>query len=169
MTHKRVNGFVPGTSVHDGDNCPNCGQLVKLYRRTLPSATARVMIALWHVNEGRQYVYLPQILDGMTRTPQQGGYATYGHHWKLMKQQPGVRDDGSNRVGWWRLTNLGRDFILGQATVPKYAHVYNNECFGFSGPQWTIQQALGTKFNYHALMVSAPPPPKPRKRIIPRQ
>jgi hypothetical protein len=164
------NEFVPGTRVRDGDNCPCCGQLVKLYRRTLPNATARVMIAVWFLNEGRDYLYMPELLDqvGLTRTGQQGGYCTYGHYWKLMKQQPGIRDDGSNRVGWWKLTDLGRRFVLCQATVPKYAHIYNSRCFGFSGPDWTIQHALGTKFNYSQLMAGHWPPP-PRKRIIPRQ
>lgn len=35
----------------------------------------------------------------MKRTPHQGGYGTFGHHWDLIEPMPGEREDGSSRVG----------------------------------------------------------------------
>lgn len=135
-----------------GVTCPCCDQFVKVYPRSLPSATALVMIQMYRTNKGIDYVYLPPILDTMKRTPQQGGYGTFGHHWGLMEQQPGVRGDGSNRVGWWRLTDLGREFVRGTVSVPRKAYILNNQCLDYDGPPWMIWDALGTKFNYSELM-----------------
>src|SRR5580765_8069466 len=142
--------------VYRGATCPCCTQFVKVYRRTLPNATARVMIALWHRDEGQNFVFLPDVLDRMTGTPHQGGYGTLGQFWAWLQQQPGERADGSNRVGWWRLTDPGRSFVLGHHTVPRYAHLFNGRCLRLSGPPWSIRDALGTRFDYNQLMGRTP-------------
>ena len=135
-----------------GSRCPCCDQFAKIYKRKLPRATVLVMIRLWRRNEGRWYVFVPKMLDTMTGTAAHGGDGTKGQLWGLMEQRVGVRDDSSTRVGWWRLTDLGREFVQGNVKVPKYAHVYNGYCLKTSGPDWSIRQALGTKFNYDELM-----------------
>ena len=84
--------------------------------------------------------------------PHQGGYGTLGHYWGLMEQADGQREDGSNRVGWWRLTMLGQEFVMRRTTVPQYARVYNGRCLGLVGDPVDIRTALGTKFNYDDLM-----------------
>jgi len=138
----------------EGARCPCCEQSVKVYERSLPLASALVMIALYRATDDpEEFVYLPPILDRMmTGTAHQGGYGTLSHHWKLIEQRPGVRDDGSDRVGWWRLTPLGRDFVRGVATVPRTATLYNDHCIKLDGPQWTIRDALVNKFDYRELM-----------------
>lgn len=135
-----------------GHTCPCCTQFVKVYKRPIPNATARVMIALFRQGEGRNYIFLPAVLDTMKGTPHQGGYGTLGQFWGLMEQMPGEREDGSNRVGWWRLTDLGRRFVRLEARVPKYARIYNGRCLGHAGEQVTIRDALGSKFDYAELM-----------------
>jgi hypothetical protein len=141
----------------DAVECPCCAQNCKIYRRSLPNATARVMIVLWRRDEGRGYTFLPDMLDalGMTSlkgTPHQGGYGVIGHHWNLMEHKPGKRPDKSPRNGYWRLTDLGRDFVQEKITVQKYAHVYAGRCLKLSGPPWSIRDALGSKFRYDDLM-----------------
>jgi hypothetical protein len=140
-----------------GHQCPCCKQFAKVYRRKIPNATARVMIALYRQNEGRDYVFLPAMFDKMggsilKGTPHQGGYGTLGQFWGLMERQPGERDDGSDRVGWWRLTDLGRAFVLARARVQSHATLYAGRCLGLDGSLVTIQEALGKKFNYRDLM-----------------
>lgn len=154
MTLSEAKSWLREQVRNGGARCPCCTQNVKVYRRSLPSATARTMIAMYHQDEGRDYVYLPTLLDTIKKTAYQGGYATYGHYWGLMERQDGRRDDGSNRVGWWRLTDLGRSFVRGTATVPRYAHIYDSRLLSFSGPQFSIRQALGTRFDYDELMSS---------------
>lgn len=140
------------TQAQDGAKCPCCRQNVKIYKRSLSNAPARTMIALYRHDAHRDFVFLPPILDGMKGTPHQGGYCTLGHYWDLLEQAEGIREDGSSRVGWWKLTDLGARFVRGAATVPKYAHIYNGRRLRLDGPEVTIRQALGRKFNYDDLM-----------------
>lgn len=136
----------------DGVHCPCCDQMAKNYRRAFPSASARVLIALNRKGAAEDYVYLPPVLDTLTRTAAQGGYGTFCHHWGLIEQEPGIRADGSNRVGWWCLTTKGIAFVHDRMKVPKFVTVYNNTVLGFDGPDITIRDALGHRFNYEELM-----------------
>lgn len=146
------------TQVENGATCPCCKQFAKVYKRKLTHATARTMITLWHHAEGRDYVYLPGLFNTMSPSrprPQDAagaGDAVKGRWWKLMEQKPAERPDGSPRVGWWRLTDLGRDFVQERANVPKFAHLYSGRCLRLTGPPWSIRDALTTKFDYDALM-----------------
>lgn len=140
------------TQADAGTTCPCCTQFVKVYKRSLPSASARVMLALWRNNGGHSFVYLPDLLDTLKGTAHQGGYGTLSQHWGLIESRPGIRDDGSTRVGWWKLTELGVRFVTERATVPRYADIYNGRCLRRHGPPWSIRQALGTRFNYDELM-----------------
>lgn len=135
-----------------GVPCPCCDQFVKEYRRKLPAATTRVLIALYRHNEGRDFIFLPDLLDTMTGTPHQGGYGTLGQFWGLMERRQGERDDGSKRVGWWRLTDLGRAFVRGEATVPVYAYIYNGKLRRYAGDPVDVRTSLGHRFNYDELM-----------------
>jgi len=138
--------------VEKGHKCPLCTRKVKIYPRPLPAASARVLIRLFRLNEGRDFVKLGPILDTMKGTAAQGGYGTLAHHWGLMEAMPGKREDGSNRVGWWRLTDLGRAFVRGEATVPKRARIFANRLLGYVGPPWTISDALREPFDFNDLM-----------------
>jgi hypothetical protein len=136
----------------EGVRCPCCDQFAKAYRRALPSAAARVMIKIDQHSPNGDFVYLPPLLDTMKRTPHQGGYGTFSHHWDLIEAMPGERDDGSSRVGWWRLTDDGHDFVHDRLQVSKFVLLYNNRILGFEGPLIGIRHALGTKFDYRELM-----------------
>lgn len=64
-----------------------------------------------------------------------------------------VREDGSPRSGFHRITQRGRDFAHGRVVVPKYVHVYNGEYVNvFSDETISIEQALGEAFDYRELM-----------------
>ena len=145
-----------------GTRCLCCNRLVKIYPRTFPRATALLMIELWRRNEGRDYSFVPDILNTMTGTVAQGGDGRKGWLWGLMEQEPGHRDDGSNRRGWWRLTDSGREFVLGEIRVPQIAYVCNNAVLGYSDEFWSIHDALGSEFNYAEMMER----PVPRRRLV---
>ena len=144
--------FIPGTTVRDRSDCHACGQYCQIYRRALANVTAMVMIVMYRHNEGRDYINIPELFN--TGSLRGGtGDASKGKYWGLTEPMPGERADGSNRVGWWRLTNLGRRFVLGEVTVAKYAHIYDDRRLWFSGTLlWSIHDALGERFNYNELM-----------------
>jgi hypothetical protein len=140
--------------VKEGHDCPLCTQFAKVYRRSFPAASARILILLYREGGRFDYVYLPDLLPKVgANTASQGGYGVQSVHWGLIERQPGTRDDGSDRVGWWRLTEDGRHFVEGRITVPKYVKLYNGRCLGVEGNPISIQQALGKKFRYDELMV----------------
>lgn len=132
--------------IDDGASCPCCGQLAKVYRRKLTASIASVLIKM-HYWAGADYAYLPNLRS-------KGQDEVIARHWGLIEGMPDVRrDDGSTRVGWWRLTALGRSFVLDQARVPKYARIYNNRLLNLDDAERvSIRDALGTSFNYDDLM-----------------
>ena len=136
-------------AVYDGAECPCCTQYAKVYKRTINSQMAQTLITMHRAQTGDEWLHLPTLLGRKQADEAKLRY------WGLIEEQPGVRDDGSARVGWWRLTALGARFALGVAAVPKYALVYNGRCLGFDGPRVTIQDALGDRFNYDDLMRGA--------------
>lgn len=141
--------------VDDGEHCPCCRQLAKVYRRKLSVAAARTMVLLYRFGGqvGKGYIDLPRLLEAHApELSSQGGYATLGHWWGLIERMPGERDDGSKHNGLWRLTVPGIDFVERRTTVPKYARIYDGRCLGYAGPEVDIDQVLGTRFRYDELM-----------------
>lgn len=141
-------------NVDDGVTCPLCGQFAKVYRRKINAGIARVLIAMYR-KAGDDWVYLPYI-DSTGREPihvSRSGEMCIARYWGLIEQMPGEREDGSSRVGWWRLTGRGCAFVRNEIRIPKYARIYASRCLNLDAEQTvTIVDALGTKFNYWELM-----------------
>lgn len=73
-------------------------------------------------------------------------------HWGLIEPFKGKRRDGSRRVGYHRLTAVGKEFALGLRTIPAYAVLYNEVLLRLSEEQTTIKESLGAKFSFDELM-----------------
>lgn len=132
--------------MREGVECPCCHQFAKVYQRKITASMARVLIRMWHVNR-MGWIYLPDIRS-------RGQDEAIMRHWGLIEQYPDAkRPDGSSRVGWWRLTAKGRDFIFDRVTVPKYAYIYNGEKLSLDDREMvSVKDALGTRFSYAELM-----------------
>lgn len=130
----------------DGEECPVCTQFAKVYQRRIHRTMARYLIAMYREAPGGSYV------DVMRLAGKDSPDLVKTRYWGLLEAMPGEREDGSNRLGWWRLTDAGRAFVEGAITVPKYARLYDGRCLGFDGEGVTIRDALGARFNYDDLM-----------------
>jgi hypothetical protein len=76
--------------------------------------------------------------------------------WGLIEEKPDVRADGSPRVGYWRMTQLGRQFVAREVKVPSHVYIYNGEPLQRSVEnQITIDDALTTEFSYAEIMGEA--------------
>ena len=64
------------------------------------------------------------------------------------EEDPGTKKKSS---GIWRVTELGELFIKGKVTVKRVAHVYNNHCLGFSGPDIKIHDCWPEEFDYQEI------------------
>lgn len=132
-----------------GAECPCCTQEVKEYRRPIHSGIARALIEMYKAG-GTDWIYKPDVLRGKGSASRDESIARY---WGLIEEESKRRPDGG-RAGYWRVTELGRDFVLGRVRIPKYAHIYNKECKKLSGELVSIRDCLGKKFDYRELMES---------------
>lgn len=136
-----------------GIECPCCKQWVQLYGRTMGWSAGLILIEMYKRTKPDEYIYLQEILKDLpVKVAHSGGHVTISHWWGLIEIKPGLREDGSSRVGWWKLTDKGRRFVLNYETVPKHAMVFNNRLFGLQGERINIEDTLRKKFDYRELM-----------------
>jgi len=128
----------------EGERCLCCTQMVKIYKRKLHATMAVTAIKLYRAGGEHEYIHGPS-LPGDTHEISQLSW------WRLADEELTRREDGG-RAGYWRLTPVGVDFILGRCTIRKYARVYDGRCLGLHGEPVTIYDALGDRFDYGELM-----------------
>jgi len=144
----------------EGASCPCCGQLVKTYRRKIHSQMARCLILFFRkferdftTSEGVFHSW-PDFVREQNLSPHQTADFAKLAYWGLIEKETGIREDGSGRVGFWRVTDYGKQFIHSGVGAYQYAIVFNGKRIRFEGGCVTIHHCLGEKFNYAELMGS---------------
>lgn len=149
-----------------GATCPCCGQYVKCYRRPLNKSMAYVLllIARYYRRVGvrsEEWLHVPSYIAEVAVGNPRRAAAVRGDwaklkFWGLIEEKPAVRDDGSSRVGYWRLTQLGRQFVNREVKVPSHIFIYNGEPLKRTiEKEITIDDALTTEFSYAEIMAEA--------------
>jgi hypothetical protein len=132
-----------------------------VYKRPITDAMAAALIYIyrfyWRNNWANTWLHVPSYLAAQQIPPGKkagwhgGDYAKLCH-WQLITAKTGTRPDGSPRVGFYKITDLGREFVEGTMEVPQYTYICVNELLGMALPYISITDALGTDFNYNTLM-----------------
>jgi hypothetical protein len=132
-----------------GCKCPACNQNVKLHPRKLNSSMAFGLVILYKL----QRIGGVKMNEEIAKLKIPSSNIEYAKlaYWKLAEEVQGLK---GKRSGHWKITKLGIDFVRGDKTVSKTAYVYNNNCYGLSPDQVTLDKAFGTKFKYHDLLKS---------------
>jgi len=147
-------------NLRDGVICPCCGQFAKIYKRKFNSWMARAMIA-FYAHEGMKPGWFHAISVVVDRRfwkfKINNSCGDYGKlvWWGLLEEAAGHREDGNPETGYYRMTQKGRDFVLGKIRVRKYIHIYNDTLLEVDGEKdeiISIHEAMGAKFNYSELM-----------------
>lgn len=147
-----------------GATCPCCQQHVKLYKRPMNKSMAYVLLLMECYFRGDvvdEWLHVPSYIAEMASDNPRRAAAVRGDwakakFWGLIEEKPEVRADGSPRVGYWKLTALGRKFVTRQVKVPSHVYIYNGEAVKRAvEDQITIDDALGTEFNYDEIMSPA--------------
>jgi len=138
-------------NIKKGINCPCCGQYVKMYTRKVTSAMAYGLILLVK-SKSEDYFHIENYLKEQNCPSSVRGDISKLRYFKLIKKLEGIRDDGSKRVGYYKVTERGKDFVRGLITVPESVMIFNKKTYGFSENHINIHQALKNKFNYNELM-----------------
>lgn len=129
-----------------GCKCPACDQVVKLYKRKLNSGMARTLIEMYRHSD--RFVHVKNHLRE-EKLPNTHDF-TLLRHWGLI-EAPAEESDGQ-ASGLWKITEKGQKFCKGEVVVNKHVLIVVNRLLGFSEEKTTIQDSLGSKFNYEELM-----------------
>ncbi len=149
-----------------GATCPCCNQFVKLYKRPFNKSMAYVLLLIaryYRRIEVKQdeWLHVPSYIAEVAVGNPRRAAAVRGDwaklkFWGLIEEKPETRLDGSPRVGYWRLTPLGRQFVAREVKVPSHVYIYNGEPLQRSVEnQITIDDALTTEFSYAEIMGEA--------------
>jgi hypothetical protein len=134
----------------DGAVCPCCDQYAQRYRRPVDCGMARCLILAYRLGKGREdegrWVHVSELAETLAIVPTIATTA----RWGLAESRKNT-DTKKKDSGWWRLTDLGVAFVLGETTVPKYAVTWNG-VNKLDGDPIGIVEALGRSFNYPELM-----------------
>lgn len=144
-----------------GETCPCCHQLVKLYKRPMTGAMAHALILMSRYPDPNEFFHVPSWLARFTASATiRGGDWAKLKLWGLIEPKPqAVRDDGSRRSGYWRITRAGVDFVRRRSRLPKYVYTYNqNKVPRVHGDERLVDvcDVLGKKFDYARLMQATP-------------
>jgi hypothetical protein len=153
------------TNFTKGATCPCCHQFVKLYKRPFNKSMAYVLLLIACYFRGDavdEWLHVPSYIAEMVSDHPRRAAAVRGDwaklkFWGLIEEKPEKRDDGSPRVGYWRLTPLGNQFVKRQVKVPSHVFIYNGAPLPkrASDDLITIDDALGTEFKYSEIMGDA--------------
>lgn len=129
----------------DGLMCPCCNRYAKIYKRRIHHGIVRTLIRLYKEGGEFGFVHISKFCDF------QSGYDfTFAQHWGLIEQ--GANEGKGKTSGSWRLTRDGVDFLRHGKGIPAYMLIYNSTVMGVQGPNVSVHEALGAKFDYDQLM-----------------
>lgn len=135
----------------DGTACPCCGRLVKIYFRPLHSEMAAFLCRLVALSGSNLLWYhIRDILPGGRTTQKASSDGAYLVHWGLVATRAPAK--GRASAGLYRPTRAGVAFAKGASVVPSHVYLFNNKVVTFSSYTVDIYEALGSEFDYDALM-----------------
>lgn len=131
-----------GDRLDKGETCPCCDQFAKIYKRAITKNMANILTVL----PTRDAEGEPVWFKGSEAVKDNSGDLAKLRYWGLIEEEKERRPDGG-RSGWWRVTPLGRKFLMGKVTVSKYAVLYNGKLIDFEGAQVNIRELLPFRFD----------------------
>ena len=141
-----------------GAVCPCCGQLAKRYKRKLNSSMAYALLLISrYFRTHSEWLHVPEYLEQVCTagpTKRGGDWAKLVHWGLIVAKDDETRADGSRRIGFYKMTPKGMDFVQGRIRVPRYAYLYAQKCIAMSPEDTSISEALGDRFDYGELMSS---------------
>lgn len=143
-------------NLRTGCICPTCGQLAKVYRRTLHATMAHALCLIYcyfREHPEHTWLHIPEFLVRMKgNSTVAGGDVAKLRYWGVIERASGHRADGNDKLGRYSITETGRSFVEGKIAVPRYVYIHNQLLLNLSEETVTIQQALGQRFNYADLI-----------------
>lgn len=154
------------SKLSEGTRCPCCQQYAKEYKRKITSSMAWGLILIYRYfrKEGdlRKWLHIENYFKSIPNLPSSvRGDISKLSFWGLIRRKEGERADGSKRVGYYKITERGVNFVEGKIRVSKFIYLYNNKVRGFGDEQVDLRDCLSKKFNYDELMNQTIDPSEP--------
>ena len=132
----------------DGEICPCCNQLCKVYYRKFNRNMAMFLISLAKKStEEKKWIHYKDC----EYSARDYAAVTY---WDLASIKN--TNAGKAHSGYWLPTRKGVDFINGKIQIPSHVILFDGDIDwsrgGFSSKQLDIKEALGRDFSYEELM-----------------
>lgn len=130
-------------------NCPTCGHYCKIYHRRIHTSMALQLIQLYKLGGENDFIHASKlIMKGVS------GTADFSKliYWGLIKQRGDEPEEDKKSSGYWKLTDIGLEFVMSKLRVKKYAVVYNGRVIDAKGSLVSIEDCLENKFSYSELM-----------------
>jgi hypothetical protein len=143
--------------MRSGVDCPVCNQFAKLYSRPIRAGMVAGLGVLYTYDLKNSGAWCHVEMAFKELKPEvRGGDWCKLRFWDMIEKRPKIHDTkrGSNpKKGFWRITELGVEFITGKLKVPERALIFNNECLGFSGDEMDVFEVLEKGgFDYDEIM-----------------
>jgi len=134
------------------DYCSTCGHRIIMYSKALGKQTALLLIKLYKAHQrfgDDRFFTTRELYPRDNKSSTEGITARF---WGLIEIAESTNSIGAP-AGAYKLTDLGRRFVMGLQRVPSHAITYNNELLRLDGRKMTdIRQALGKKIDFDEIM-----------------
>lgn len=140
----------------DGAACPCCGQMAKVYSRPIHASMAAGLLQFFYYAEGRidQFHHIENIMKNK-RFKLVGDFAKL-RYWGFIEERPEKDSKSKARTsGFWKLTEKGRDFVLGKIKVPQKVQLYDGRRLKFEGPEVSFSDCMKEPFSFDEIMKTA--------------
>lgn len=141
--------------------CPCCDQLAGVYKRSITVSWIRFLVKMHKMfvaDPKREWVKVASKKNGGELQTTGGDYAKL-RFFGLIEPKSAIRDDGSNRSGYWRPTHALTLFLGMSLKIPQYVFLFNNQQvadpLGANNPKMDLIEfvrAAKEKFDYQEIM-----------------
>lgn len=137
---------------HDGGHCPVCNRWGKIYKRRLNKTMAESLIWLAKTKPKKENGPWIDIANDAPRWLVRSNQLSTLKWWGLVERQVINVKNKTKFSGLWKITDLGRKFVLREVSVPRAVYTYNDEVEDFSAETIFIEQAFKDFFDYDDVM-----------------
>ena len=132
-----------------GITCPCCDKFARSYRRKFNATMTRSLI--WLVRSWKNTQTWVDVPSTAPRWLVRSNQLPTVRWWDLIERCPNDNPEVKHS-GLWRPTQKGLEFAYKRIKIPAKALTYDGKVIALEGDLVTIEDTLGTKFDYAELM-----------------